>query len=73
MAKTEGETQIISLTLPAPISESLSILVSFESLTGIWVRDCTDKAEIQWPNFDKLPLMHFNSWIRISFSIEGKS
>ena len=31
----EGETQIISLILPEPINDSLSILVSFESLTGI--------------------------------------
>lgn len=36
---TEGDTQIISLIFPEPIKDSLNILVSFESLTGIWVRD----------------------------------
>ena len=35
MLEKDGETQIISLILPEPKKDSLKILVSFESLTGI--------------------------------------
>jgi len=35
MLVTEGDTQIMSLIFPDPIRDSLRILVSFESRTGI--------------------------------------
>ena len=36
-ADTEGDIQMMSLSLPLPISESLRILVSLEFLKGICV------------------------------------
>ena len=39
MDAMEGETQMISRILPEPIKDSLRILVSLESRTGMWVRD----------------------------------
>ena len=35
MLEIEGETHIISLIFPAPIKDSLKILVNLESRTGI--------------------------------------
>ena len=39
MLENEGETQIISLIFPEPKKDSLKILVNFEFLNGICVRD----------------------------------
>ncbi len=44
MAEMEGETQMIKRILPGPKRESLNILVSFESLNGMWLLDCEVKA-----------------------------
>ena len=67
MDEIEGETQIISLILDDPIKDYRKILVSFESLNGICVLDWLVNADIQCPNFDKLPLICFNSDILIYF------
>lgn len=39
MLEKEGEMHIMSLILPEPSKDSLRILVSFESLTGMCVLD----------------------------------
>ena len=57
----EGETHTISLILEGPNNDYLKILVNLESLKGIWERDWLVRADIQWPSFDRLPLMDFNS------------
>jgi hypothetical protein len=44
MLEIEGETQMISLILPVPIRDSLRILVSLESLTGMCVLDWMVRA-----------------------------
>ena len=44
MAEMEGETQMIKRIFPGPKRESLKILVSFESLNGMWLLDCEVKA-----------------------------
>ena len=76
----EGDTQMISLIFPEPISDSLKILVNFESLTGICVLDWIvndyiriNLTEIQCPSLDKLPLIDFNSKSLMSFSACGTS
>lgn len=72
-AEIEGLIQMINLIFPWPKRESLRILVSFEFLKGIWVRDLSIKAEMQWPRHDKLPLILVNYWILIYFSAVVKS
>ena len=59
--------------LPWPSKESLNILVNFEFLKGIWVRDLSIKADIQCPRHDKLPFMLVNYWILIYFYVGFKS
>jgi hypothetical protein len=39
MLEVEGDTHMINLIFPAPIRDSLNILVNFESRTGMWVLD----------------------------------
>ena len=73
MEAIEGETHIISLIFDDPISDSLKIRVSLESLKGIWVLDWLVKAEIQCPNFDKLLLIDLSSAILTYFSFCGRS
>lgn len=56
MAETEGDTQMMRRIFPEPISESLRILVSLESRTGIcdfmfpvrvWLRNCLQKCSVR--------------------------
>lgn len=61
IALIEGEIQTISLIFPLPRSESLNILVNFDYLKGMWVRDCIVKAEMQWPSLERLPFMLLSS------------
>ena len=68
-----GEQVTIKLVLELPPKLYCRTLVNLESLTGMWVLDCIVKADMQWPSFDKLPLMHLSSIIRISFSAWGRS
>lgn len=72
-ADIDGLMQIMNRILPCPSKESLRILVNLEFLKGIWVRDLSISAEIQWPKHERLPLMLVNSWILISFSAAVKS
>jgi hypothetical protein len=60
IAEIEGLTQTISFICDAPISDSLSILVNFESRNGICVLLCEVSAEIQCPSLERLPLIDFN-------------
>ena len=66
MVEIDGETQTIILIFELPNNDSRRILVNLESLKGIWVLFWLVSADIQWPNFDRLPLIDFNSVIRIS-------
>ncbi len=57
----DGEIQTINTILPLPLNESLSTLVNFEFLNGIWVLVLSMRAEIQCPNEERDPLIQVNS------------
>ena len=61
-ADTDGDTQIINLSLPLPVKQELKILVSFDYLNGIWVRVLSPKADMQCPRLDNEPLIDVNYW-----------
>lgn len=63
----EGLIQIINRIFPCPNNESLNILVNFEFLKGICVRDFSIKAEMQCPKQDKLLLILVSYCMRIYF------
>lgn len=66
-AVMEGLMQMMNLILPCPSRESLRMRVSLEFLKGMWVRDLSMSAEMQWPRQERLPLILVNSWMRIYF------
>lgn len=65
-ADIDGDTQIISLSLPFPVKDSLKILVNLDYLNGMWVLVFSPNAEMQWPKLDREPLIEVNYWTCIS-------